>query len=176
MVLNALLILILLFALLMLASLLLHMWSGAPWVPSRRTTIDLMLNEAKLKRGQTVVDLGCGDARLLIRAEKKFGTRGIGFEHDPIPYLCALFNKGLRTSNVTIKFKNFFNESLKNADVVFLYLGPEIQKKLAPKLKRELKPGTLIVSNTFHLPTFKPFKKIPKTQEHNTVYVYKIPT
>ena len=171
---NALLLLILLFLLLMLVSTIMHMFSGAPWVPSTGPTIELMLKEAGLKPGQKIYDLGCGDARLLIKAEKRFQTKGVGYENAPLAYVVSMLNKLIHRSNVEVRYRNFFKDSLKPAEVIFLYLGPEVQKKLAPKLKKECKPGTLIVSNTFHLPDFTPIKKIERTRAHNTVYLYKI--
>jgi SAM-dependent methyltransferase len=175
MLINALLILMLVFAVLLLVTVTLHIFSGSPWVPSNRNTIALMLKEAKLKPKQMVYDLGCGDARLLIKAEKEFGTRGVGFENAPIAYGAAILNKWIKRSNVELKCKNFFKESLKAADVVFLYLGPEVQKKLAPKILKECRPGTTIISNTFHLPKFKPQKHIPKSKHNNSIYLYKVP-
>lgn len=171
---NALLLLILLFAFLMLISTMMHMFSGAPWVPSSRNTIELMLKESKLKPGQVVYDLGCGDARLLIKAEKRFKTKGVGYENAPLAYVAAFLNKWIHRSKVEIRCKNFFKDSFNPAELIFLYLSPNVQKKLAPKLKKECKPGTIIISNTFHIPDFEPIKKIPKTKTNNTVYIYKI--
>jgi hypothetical protein len=175
MLVNLILLSILSFALLMLISIILHIFSGAPWVPSKKATINLMLQEAKLKPNQNLYDLGCGDARLLIKAEKQFQTKGTGYEHAPLAYVAAMLNKWIHRSQVQVHYKNFFKHSLKGADVIFLYLGPDVQKKLAPKLKKECKPGTLILSNTFHLPTFEPIKHIPKNKLTNSVYLYKVP-
>jgi len=173
---NALLILILVFTLLLLCTAVVNMISGSPFVPSNRRTLDLMLKEAHLKKGALVYDLGCGDGRLLIRAEKKCGIKGIGYENAPIAFLLALLNKFFHRSHVSLRFKNFFKSSLKDANFIFLYLGPEVQVKLAPKLKKECRRGTLIISNTFHLPGFKPFKTFPKNKKNKTktVYIYKI--
>lgn len=173
---DALLILILVFTLLLLFTAVVNMISGSPFVPSNRRTLDLMLEVAHLKKGTLVYDLGCGDGRLLIRAEKKYGIKGIGYENAPIAFLLGFLNKIIHRSHVSLRFKNFFKSSLKNANFIFLYLGPEVQVKLAPKLKKECRPGTLIISNTFHLPGFKPFKTFPKNKERktHTVYIYKI--
>ncbi len=174
MLIDAFLILILIFALLLLMTAVINIISGAPSVPSRRRTVDLMLKEANLKKGQTIYDLGCGDGRLLIRAEKQYKTKGIGYENAPITLILGFINKLIHRSKVKFRFSNFFKADLSKAKFIFLYLGPEAQKKLSPKIKKECHKGTLIVCNTFHLPGFKEIKKIPKTKKTNTIYIYKI--
>ena len=162
----------------MLVTVMMHVISGVPWVPSRKRTIALMLNMAELKPGQRVYDLGCGDARLLIRAEKQYGIYGIGYENAPLALLAAFLNKWIHRSKVEIRVKNLMNADLKNADRILAYLGPELNKKLIPKFKKECKPGTLIISNTFRMHDLTPLHEIPKSREQktNSVYVYKIPS
>ena len=135
-----------------------------------------MLKMAQLKRGQRVYDLGCGDARLLIRAEKEYGIHGVGYENAPLALLAGFLNKWIHRSKVEIRVKNLMNADLENADRILAYLGPELNKKLIPKFLKECQPGTLIISNTFHLPGFKPVKTFPKNKENRTktVYLYKI--
>lgn len=178
MLIDLLLLFILLFSLLFLITIIVNMIWGAPYVPSNRKTIDRMLREANLNKGQIVYDLGCGDGRLLIRAEKQYGVHGIGYEGAPIPYLFALILKCLHRSSVDIRFSNFFKASLGDAEVIFLYLGPEIQQKLAQKIQEECLPGTLIVANTFSIPSFKHFKKIPADKKAGTklIHMYKLPS
>lgn len=174
---TLLLIFFLIFTLLLLATAIINIFSGAVSVPSNKATIERMLKEARLKKNQIIYDLGCADGRLLIRAEKKYGTHGIGYENAPIPFLLAHLNKWWHSSTIEIRFKNFFNDSLKEAQTIFLYLSPEVQKKLSPKLKKECKKRTLIVSNTFHIPNLKPYKIIPKNKikKTKTIHMYKLP-
>ena len=176
MLVDAILIFFLVFALLLLITAVVNMISGAPSVPSNRRTIARMLKEAKLKKGQTIYDLGCGDGRLLIRAEKEFGTIGICYENAPITIMLGLINKLIHRSKIQFRFSNFFKANLSDAQTIFLYLGPEAQQKLSPKIKKECKKGTTIICNTFHLPGFKETKKIPKDKKArtNTIYIYKI--
>lgn len=166
----------LIFTLLLLVTVFMNILSGAPFVPSNHATMRLMLEEAKLKKGETVYDLGCGDARLLIKAEKQYGTKGVGYENAPIAFLFATLNKWAHRSSVEIRYGNLFQAPLKKADVIVMYLGPDVQKKLAPKLKKECRKGTRMISNTFHLPGFKPLKKIERdrTAHTQTIYLYKI--
>jgi len=141
MLVDAILIFFLVFALLLLITAVVNMISGAPSVPSNRRTIARMLKEAKLKKGQTIYDLGCGDGRLLIRAEKEFGTIGIGYENAPITIMLGLINKLIHRSKIQFRFSNFFKANLSDAQTIFLYLGPEAQQKLSPKIKKECKKG-----------------------------------
>lgn len=176
MLINLFLILILVFCVLLLLTVIINLFSGAVSVPSNRATIKRMLKEAKLKKGMVIYDLGCGDGRLLIRAEKEYGTKGVGFENAPIIYLWAQLNKVIFKSKAKIHFKNFFKCSLKEAKRIVLYLSPEVQKKLAPKLKKECKKGTIIISNTFHVPGLTPYKTIPKNPKERTktIHLYKL--
>ncbi|EKD92524.1 MAG: histone methylation DOT1 family protein [uncultured bacterium] len=173
---NLLLILILIFCVLLLLTFIINLFSGAVSVPSNKATIEQMLKEAKLEKGDVVYDLGCGDGRLLIQAEKKYGAIGIGYENAPLIFLIAIANKWINGSSVQIRFRNFFKDSLSNAKTIFLYLSPEVQKKLSPKIQKECKKNTLIVSNTFHVPELKLLKKIEKnkTKKIKTIYLYKL--
>jgi SAM-dependent methyltransferase len=167
---------ILIFALLLFITAVVSILSGSPYVPSNRATIERMLKEAKLKKNQLVYDLGCGDGRLLIKAEKKYRIKGIGYEAAPIPYLLALGNKLFHRSKAKIYLGDFMKVNLENAQVIFLYLGPELQRKLAPKIKKECQPGALIVANSFHLPGLKPIKTIKedKKARTKTIHIYKL--
>jgi len=171
-----LLLLILIFSLLMLITVMMNIFWGAPFVPSNRKTVDLMIKESKFKKGMTVYDLGCGDGRLLIKAEKKYGIKGIGYDNAPLAYISAQINKWINNSKIEIHAKNFFKVSLKDADAIYLYLTPEVQKKLSKKILKECKPGTLIISNTFHLPGVEPLKTIPKNKKNRTktIHFYKL--
>lgn len=169
-----LLLLILIFLILIAVTQVVHMIQGVPWVPSGRTTVKTMIQLAKLKRGEVVYDLGCGDARFLIQAEKLHGIRGIGYENAPIPYLFGMVRKWLNRSKIDLRYENFFKTSLKNANVIFLYLGPDINRRLSSKIKKECKKGTRIVSHAFHLPGFTPIKTVSKEKAKslNTLYLY----
>lgn len=120
---------------------------GAPFAISSRKEICNMLNLAQLKKGELLLDLGSGDGSVLIEAAKK-GARAVGIEINPFLVLYSRLRvKLLGISNkVTIKFADFNNVSLKDADLVCFYLLPNTVQKLKFKLKRELKTGTRIIS------------------------------
>lgn len=160
----------------MLVTILMNIFWGSPYVPSKKKTIECMLKEGNLKKGQTIFDLGCGDGRLLVRAEKQYGIKGIGYEGAPIPYLLAQLNKLFNKSNIEIRYGNLFKAPVHEADAIFLYLGPEVQSKLTHKLQKECTTGTSIISNSFHLPGIEPKRTLPKHKDtgNQIIHIYQL--
>lgn len=118
--------------------------------------------------GKTIVDLGSGDGRLLLLAAKKGVKKAIGLEINPLLVLYTILRSLLSPHRLTIScyWKNFWAYSLKDADVVFVYLLPWKMGALAKKLTKELKPGALIVSNSFIFPS------LPMVAKDENVHVY----
>jgi precorrin-6B methylase 2 len=147
-----------------------------PYVPTTKNVMKKIFNEAGIKKGDVFIDLGCGDGRMLIEAEKQKKVNAIGYEIAPLIYLMALLRKAISRSNVKILFKNFFKENLQKADVIFCYLMPSELKKLSKKIKKECKKGTRIISNTFKIEGLKPERVIRKNKKDKTptLYLYKI--
>jgi hypothetical protein len=147
---------------------------GALFVSTTKTRIAAFIEAVPMKKGQILVDLGCGDGRVLRWASKRYDVRAIGFEINFLAYFKAkIFSFGWR--NVEIRSKNFWSQNLGNADVVFCYLYPDVMRKLSTKLKTELQPGTLIVSCNFALPGFRPARVLrPNGSLHNDpIYIYR---
>lgn len=121
-------------------------WS--PWwtVGARESRESLRL--AKAAKKDTVYELGSGDARFLVIAAKEFGAKGVGIEIDPIRHLTAWLKVRFYnlSDRVTLKRGNFFDYNISDATVVFVYLVPRVLEKLKPKLFKELKKGTRVVS------------------------------
>lgn len=166
------LILLLLFAISMFIGLI----TRIPFVPTTKRTTEKLIKVAKLKKNQKVLDLGCGDGRLLFAAEAEQKISAIGYEISPIPYLIAKIKKFLKKSQVKIKMKNFLKEDISSADIIFVYLIPDVMPKLSKKLKNECKKGTKIISNTFRIKELEPteiHKKNKKLKLPN-IYVYEI--
>jgi len=126
---------------------------GAPTIYSKEKVIIKAFESVGLKNGQLVADLGCGNARSLIIATKKFGAKGIGIEISPFYYFLAKINVLLHgeTKNIKIKFGNFRNcqKDIQNADVVFLYLFDKIMGKIEPWIFKSAKPHSKIISLAF---------------------------
>ncbi|PIQ77304.1 hypothetical protein COV82_05170 [Candidatus Peregrinibacteria bacterium CG11_big_fil_rev_8_21_14_0_20_46_8] len=173
---NLILIGMLVFLILFAVTMIMHIICMVPYVPTNMRTVDAMIKAAKLRKRDVVFDLGCGDARLLIESERRHGTQARGFEIAPLIYFLAIGRKFLFRSKVQIHFKNFFNDNLSEANVIFCYLIPKVMPNLAEKIKKECKKGTKIISNTFHIPGLKPHKVIKKNPLKRTpsIYIYHV--
>lgn len=132
--------------------------SVAPYVPTPNEVVIEMMKMAGVTKEDVVYDLGSGDGRIVIIAAKEFGARGVGVEIDP--ELIKESNENARLAGVSdrVNFiqKDLFQADLSDATVVTLYLLPEVMQKLQPKLLRELKPGTRIISHQFDMKEWKP--------------------
>ena len=132
---------------------------GALYVSTTRARIAAFIAAVPMKPGQVLVDLGCGDGRVLRYARRHYNIRAIGFEVNLLAYLKAHI-LGLGLKNIELRFKDFWSQNLAEADVVFCYLYPDVMQKLSAKLKAELKPGTWVVSCNFALPGFNPLRTL----------------
>lgn len=144
------------------------------FVPLPMRTVHQMLEIAKIKKGDVLYDLGSGDGRVLVEAVKKYGIRAVGVEKDAILYFISRLNVKIRKLEKRIKMlnKDFFDESLKEASVVTIYLTPKLNEMLSSKFKKELRKGARVVSAAHKIKGWKPVKKI-KTG-HFWTYLYKI--
>lgn len=132
---------------------------GAPYLPTREKQATEALKLLGLKKGDLLVDLGCGDGAVLIVAAKQ-GIRCIGYEINPYVYLIARVRTWRYRGLVTIKMKNFWSETIPSQTKgVFVFLLDKFMVKLEDKLSNELKKGTKLVSYTFEIPNKKIHKK-----------------
>jgi ribosomal protein L11 methylase PrmA len=119
-----------------------------------------MLELAKVNKNDVVYDLGSGDGRIVITAARKYGSRGVGYDIDPQRIKEA--NENAQAAGVTDRVRfvqgDLFQADLSEATVVTLYLLPDINLKLRPKLLKELKPGTRIVSHNYGLGDWDPIR------------------
>lgn len=151
------------------------MWPpDSPWSPWWRTSgkiAKIQCRLAKVKKGDVVYDLGCGDGTALLTAAKR-GAEGVGVEIDPLRYWVAKirFVTSRVSHRLRISRKNFFAMNVSPATVVIMYLIPKTLARLKPKLLKELKPGTRVVTFVYKID----LPMIAK-DEKNEVYVYQIP-
>lgn len=133
-------------------------FSDVPYVPTPAKVVIEMLQLAGVKSDDVLYDLGSGDGRILITAAKEYGVRGTGIEINPRLVLESRENAEKAGVADRVKFlqQDLFEASLSEATVVTLYLLPDVNLKLRPKLLRELKPGTRIVSHNYDLGDWKP--------------------
>ena len=153
MILDLIILLVILFLLLLLSM----VWPpDSPWAPWWRTshrTARAICQLAEIKKGDLIYDLGSGDGTALITAAKEFGANGVGIEIDPLRYWISkirIQRNGLSKKIAVIR-QNFFQQNIKDADVVFIYLVPKALEKLLPKFKNELKKGTRIISYVYEV-------------------------
>ena len=146
---------------------------GALYVSTSRAKIAAFVDAVPMRAEQTLVDLGCGDGRVLREAQKRYGVHTIGYEINPVAYLKArLFSFG--PHKIKIRHENFWEADLSGADVIFCYLCPETAKKLAAKLTADLKPGAVVVSSNFSLPGFVPSRvlRLESSRHNDPIYIY----
>ena len=145
------------------------------YVPTPQEVVEDMLRLANVRKGDVLYDLGSGDGRIAITAAKRYGVRATGIDIDPQRIREA--NENAKRNGVTdlVKFRNenLFSADFREATVVTLYLLPDLNEKLRPKLWAELKPGTRIVSHQFEMGTWKPEKRLDSSGR--VVYFWTIP-
>ena len=150
-----------------------------PFVPSPEVVIRRMLQLADVRENEVVYDLGCGDGRVLIIAAKEFGARAVGIEIRRDLYeqcLKRIRDLGLE-DRVKVYHGNFFEYDLSDADVVTLYLLTSVNERLRPKLERELRPGTRVVSHDFEVPGWRPIiiEDLYEEWRSHKLYLCKVP-
>lgn len=166
---------ILLFLIIFLLLILSMIWPpDSPWSPWWRINKKIAQAACKLalvNSKDLVYELGSGEATFLMVAAKEFGARGAGVEIDPLrAFISTLMIRIVRVSDkVTIKRGNFFDQDLSKASVIFVYLVPKTLNLLLPKLKKELKKGTRIVSYKYEMSL-----PLIKYDRENLLWMYKI--
>ena len=145
------------------------------FVPTPNEVVDAMLKMAEVSKADTVYDLGCGDGRIVIAAAQKYGARGVGIDIDPERVAEATENvrKAKVADRVKIVRGDLFDADISGATVVTLYLLTDLNLKLRPKLMRDLKPGTRVVSHAFNMGDWKPERQA--TVEGSSVYLWRVP-
>lgn len=146
-----------------------------PYVPTREDVMNEMFKMAKVTKNDVVYDLGSGDGRIVIAAAKQFGAHGVGIDIDP--QRIEESNENAKKAGVTDRVQfiegDLFDAELGRATVVTLYLLPSVNLRLRPKLLKELKPGTRVVSHNYDMGDWKPEKQT-QIGEH-LVFLWVIP-
>lgn len=164
--------------LLIITAFLLKVWldlirGEAIFVPLPKNTIRKMLKEANVSSKDVVYDLGCGDGRVLIIAAKEFGARAIGIEKSWLLSKISEWRvkKEKLEKKVRVINNDFFRVNLSKATVIFAYLSKKLNKQLEPKLKKELRKGTRVVSASHEFKGLKLVKKFRTGHFYSYVYV-----
>jgi SAM-dependent methyltransferase len=146
-----------------------------PYVPTPQPVVEAMLKLGEVKKGDVLYDLGSGDGRIVITAVKMFGVKGTGIDINPERIEEAQANAKNEGVQDKVRFLNqdLFEANFSDATVVTLYLLPSINLKLRPKLWKDLKPGTRIVSHSFDMGDWEPEKRIEV--EGRYLYLWRVP-
>jgi 16S rRNA A1518/A1519 N6-dimethyltransferase RsmA/KsgA/DIM1 with predicted DNA glycosylase/AP lyase activity len=140
---------------------------GAPFLPIRRPDLEAALDLAEVTAGQTVIDLGSGDGRLLLAAAKR-GASAIGYEINPLLVVWSRAVTWRYRRLVTIHLADFWRAQLPDADVIYTFLLTRYTKRLDRKLAAETRRPTKLISYVFELP------RPPLKQTRNT-FLYQYP-
>jgi hypothetical protein len=146
------------------------------FVPTPQWDVERMVNAADLREGDFVMDLGSGDGRIVLEAVRKFpGVRGRGIEiNEKLVHESREKAKAEGISNrVDFLHQNAFDADLREATVIFLWLFPELMRLLRPKILREARPGTRIITRTWNLGSWTPDETFKNGS--NEVYKYIVP-
>jgi SAM-dependent methyltransferase len=133
-----------------------------PYVPTTEAAVQAMLKLAGVKRTDIVYDLGCGDGRIVIAAAKEYGAHGVGIDINSERVQEAKENAAKAGVGNLVRFEenDLFHADIHEATVVTLFLLNSVNVRLRPKLLKDLKPGTRIVSNTFDMGDWKPDREL----------------
>lgn len=149
------------------------------FAPTPQPAIDAMLELAGVTKNDVVYDLGCGDARILVTAAKKYGCRAVGVEMQP--HLVEAARRNAEAAGVShlveIREGDLFEADFHDATVVAVFLLPDLNAKLVPKLNK-LPPGSRIVSYQFAIEGVPPTKHISvpiKDGDPRSVYLWTVP-
>jgi len=136
-----------------------------PFVVSPPEVVERMLRLAEPKAAERLVDLGSGDGRIVIEAARRFGTRGLGVEIDPSLVARARANARQAGVDALAKFvvQDLFETDLRGVDIVTMYLLPDVNLKVMPRLLQDLKPGARVVSHDYGMGAWTPDELIELT-------------
>jgi len=149
---------------------------GVPYVPLKRKQLDVIKKNIQLDKTDIVVDLGCGDSRVLRLFEKQGITNLTGFEINFWAYLKGFVVNSLLKSKAKMYYKNFFNENLSRYNVVFCYLLQGCLERLKSKFDKELRPGAIVISFAFPIKNWRDPEIIytDSKKNLNRIFIYHI--
>ena len=156
-----------------------------PYIPSQANVVDAMLSIAEVGPQDYVVDLGSGDGRIVIAAAKRYGARALGIELDRTLVAGSRANAAREgvSDKVTFLHQDIFDADFHDATVVTMYLLPEVNLQLRPRILFELRPGTRIVSHDYDMADWEPERhlvipvpgKTVGLRQESTIYLWIVP-
>ena len=150
-----------------------------PYVPTSPEVVKAMIALAAVRAGDVVYDLGCGDGRIVIAAVQVAGVRGVCVDIDPERIVDSRRNAAAAGVQDRIRFVqgDLFQVPIADATVVMMYLLPEVNLRLRPRLRTELRPGSRVVSHAFSMGSWKPDREIEvgEPPANTPVYLWLVP-
>jgi SAM-dependent methyltransferase len=146
------------------------------FTPSTQEVADQMLTLARTRESDVVYDLGSGDGRIVVLAAQKYGARGVGIEIDPalVRISRQVAEDGEVADRVRFVEGDLFAASISEATVVTLFLSPSVNRQLESKLRRELRPGTRIVSHQFGIGNWTPDTRV-RAADGTELFLWRVP-
>lgn len=138
---------------------------GAPYLPTLNKNMQVALDLIDLKPGQTLLELGCGDGRVLVAAAQR-GWQAIGYELNPLLVLVCKLRTWRYRRLVTVRFANFWQAKLPVTDGIFVFVMQRHMNRLNTKIVQEARKPIKLVSFAFTIPGVKP------TRQKAGVYLY----
>ena len=142
---------------------------GAPFVPINEGVLKRMIALLQVQPGEKAADLGSGDGRVVIELAKA-GAKAKGYEINPFLVLTSRKNikKMVVSREASIHWKSFWSQDLSDFQIITLFGMPHMMKRLAIKLRQELKPGARVISHQFMFPDW------PISKQESQLYLYRI--
>lgn len=148
---------------------------GAPYVPTKAKLAEEIFEPAKIKRGKYMIELGSGDGRMIRYAVKRYKIKGLGVDVNPLLiYWSRLVARAENLIDVEFRIENILKTDLKSADYLYIFLMPELVDKIIPRMKKEMKKGSVIISHGFRIKALT--KKLYYTKKRSPfpTYYYRI--
>jgi len=133
-----------------------------------------ILKKTGLKPDDTIIDLGSGTGNIIICAVRYFHSKAIGYEISPYPYLISKIRSIFLGSSIRLHFASIYEARISDASVIYLYLLPKMLLSVFPKIKKEAKPGTKVITRGFPLPSWQPIKRITVGREKTKIFIYQV--
>jgi len=148
-----------------------------PFVPTSQPTVEAMLRVANVGPQDFVIDLGSGDGRILVTAARLHGARGFGVDINPERVKEGIENARAAGVSGRVQFfqKNLYDTPIAEATVLTMYLLPQVNLELRPRLLAELRPGTRVVSHDFDMGDWQPDLQVNVRGSGSVIYLWVVP-
>jgi hypothetical protein len=157
------------------ASLIYSSIKGAPYVPTWDRLKEEIFYPARIKKGKYMIELGSGDGRMIRFAVKKYKVRGLGVDINPLlVFWSRMIARAENVLGVEFKVQDITKVDLTKADYLYIFLMPELVDKIIPKMKSELKKGSVIISHGFRIKALNKNLYFTKKRSPFPTYYYRV--